>query len=369
MKWAWLVVVAGCAAKHPEDQLMPPGVTDLAIVVEHHGEVVSSRGDLREKFPLASLSKQIWGVEVFRAGLDVEKELVGGIRLRDVMQQTSGLGDDHDGEDDVGFSDLETPAFAPGAWWRYSNRGAEIVRVQVRSHWATQVPPDVAERAGLADVSKVIGAELSVCERPDMAKLGFVCADATAVAAFENATDRMPFIGKLRAPVVVDGVSLPYGMLTRIATIGGHRAFGHTGNYDDVSVAAFRFPDDDLTIVVLEHGKPEPGSRAPELLERIAREQLSIPEPRAQEAPADERAAIDGAYELDGHPAHIIARNSHVVLSLGGDALIPLTYIGDRTFTGAPNGYQIQFLPATGPVKAAAIGLPFMLDGLARRKP
>src|SRR6185503_10072426 len=105
-------------------------------------------------------------------------------------------------------------------------------------------------------------------------------------------------VRQMRTPTRIAGVELSYGWFTRIGKLGEHHAYGHTGDFPGVSVAAFRFPEDDLTIVVLMNSSPKPGFRAFELLTRIARAELGIPEPelRDSELPRAELDAIAGSY-------------------------------------------------------------------------
>jgi hypothetical protein len=52
--------------------------------------------------------------------------------------------------------------------------------------------------------------------------------------------------------VLADGTMVDYGLGTRLGSLSGHRVWGHTGSVVDAYVAtALRFPDDDVTVVVL----------------------------------------------------------------------------------------------------------------------
>src|SRR2546430_4188285 len=56
----------------------------------------------------------------------------------------------------------------------------------------------------------------------------------------------------MRSPTpLLSGVSIDYGLGTRLGKIGGHRMIGHTGTGGGFNNVLLRFPDDDLTVVVL----------------------------------------------------------------------------------------------------------------------
>lgn len=343
-------------------------------------------------YPLASLSKQYWAVAIAQLGIDVDAPVADflpefpdrRVRVRDLMQQTSGLGDDHAGEDDVHFSDLGELAFPPGTWWLYSNRGSLVARRLVEQvsgkPWADYLRDRIAGPLGL-DATSVCGDHVQLYEHgkrspgentETMRRVQFVCASVLDVVRFERSTDA-PELAKLRAPVAIDGVGeLPYGMFTRIVDLDGHRAYGHTGNFTGLSVAAFRFPAEDLTIAVLVNAAPKPGFRAYNLVEKIARAELGLPEPPATDAlpPPELLGQIAGDYTVG--PARgtvdVRAGRAHLVVRDGGRVLIdePLAWRGGRDFVGKQTGLS-TFLPKTGPARAAASGHRFAFDTLARR--
>src|SRR5262245_14243473 len=131
-----------------EAALRDGGAVGLSIVVMRGDKVVHARGyglaDVEAGIPaterwvylLASPSKQSWAVgigqlvEAHRVSVEsAVADLLPGfpdrrVTLRHLLTQTSGLGEDADDEDDVHYSDVPPPAFEPGTWWSYSNRGA-----------------------------------------------------------------------------------------------------------------------------------------------------------------------------------------------------------------------------------------------------
>lgn len=342
-------------------------------------------------YPLASLSKQYWAASVLQLGVDLDSSLANilykfpdrRVRVRDVLQQTSGLGGDHEAEDDVAFTDLPKLAFDPGTWWQYSNRGAVLARRIVEQvsgqTWAQYLHDHIAAPLGLENTG-VCGDHVQLYSygKPSdgepaetMRRVQFVCSTALDIVKFERWLDKLP---KLRTPVVIDGIGeLPYGLLTRIADLGGHKAYGHTGHQTGASVAAFRFPAEDVTIVVLMNASPRPGFDATDVLEKIARVELGVPAPAVTDLPPPPELLAQivgdyatggarGTFEVRGGRAHETVRVGERVLFDG-----PLAWRGGRTFDGGRGGEVNVFVPATGRATAVMVGAPFQLESLARR--
>ena len=377
------------------------GAVGISIAIAH-GDSIDTRAygfaDREKKvpaspytiYPLASLSKQYWAASVVQLGVDLDSSLADilyklpdrRIRVRDILQQTSGLGGDHDGEDDVAFTDLPKLAFDPGTWWQYSNRGAILARRVVEQvsgqTWAQYLHDHIAAPLGL-EATTVCGDHVQLYsygkpsegEPPEtMRRVQFVCSNVLDVVKFERWLDKVP---ELRRPVVIDGIGeLPYGLLTRIADLGGHKAYGHTGNFTGVSVAAFRFPAEDVTIVVLVNSSPRPGFEAWSLLEKIARAELGVPEQLSDLPPPPELLAqITGEYATGGARGVIEPREgrAHETVRVGEHVLFdgPLAWRGGRTFIGGHSGETNVFVPATGRARAVIAGTPFLMEALAKR--
>jgi hypothetical protein len=232
------------------------------------------------------------------------------VSLQQLLQQTSGLGDDHDGEDDERFTDVAAGDLAPGAWWIYSNRGSIVAR--------------------------------RVLER-------------------------------MRTPAATEVGDVDYGWFTRLGDLDEHKGVGHSGNFEEgVSVMSLRFPADDLTIAVLMNGAPAPGMTAWDLATRVARVELGLPAPEVHEQPADlalfEKLA--GRYDLHGIVATVRVRDGRLWLEVPGweGALL---YAGGTRFLGGPLGVDpdraTEFIVTGNVVRGAKVGHRFMLDGVARR--
>lgn len=399
------------------------GIVGMAVVVERGDTIVLARGygveDLETKrpvtprtvFPLASLSKQYWATvalrHVERGVLALDAPIASvlpafpdrRVTLAHLLQQTSGLGDDRPHEDDVRFTDLEPLAFAPGERWAYSNRGAILVRALVEQAagkpWATMLADEVARPLGLEHTSvcapgvhgyaaRAAGAVPAALDDETLTRVQFTCADALDVARFERSFDRHELlspasVAAMRTPVQLRAgdatVALDYGMLTRIGELAGHRAFGHTGNFPGVDVAAYRLPDDDLTIVVLENTTPRPGYKALAVAQTLARAILGIAEPQVRDlaVPADVLAACTGTFASATVEVRLTAKDGALWAELVRPAQWTgrLQYQGGDTFLGGPAGVRVdnvqRFVPARGKAMWVTWGSPWLLDGVAWR--
>jgi D-alanyl-D-alanine carboxypeptidase len=395
------------------------GAVGLSIAVLRGERVVHARGyglaDVahciaateQSVYPLASLSKQYWAVAF--AQLTAERRAAADepvahfpdrrLTVRHLLTQTSGLGDDRPDEDDATFSDAPALAFPPGTWWRYSNRGALVVRRIVErvtgQTWDAQLHARIAQPLGLAATTTCTAdnhvALYDAAHAPwsfpasEWQRLAFVCASALDVARFERGLDTGTLLARdavqrMRAPTALPGgIVVPYGWFTRIAELDGHIAYGHTGNLPGASVAAYRFPADDLTIVVLMNAAPKPGFRAWELLAAVARDELGLREPAIVDrpVPADELTAVAGSYAGGPLRAAISARGDRAWLTVQVEDKPlfdgALVWLGGRDFAGGPEGVHVdsfaRFLPATGKATAIAVGHRFLLDQLFRMVP
>jgi CubicO group peptidase (beta-lactamase class C family) len=443
MRWiAITAVTAACGSTHPRpapvdelrlgtaidgvvhDAVAHGGVLGVAVVVMRGDRVVRARGygftDAARTTPmtehavvaLGSLSKQYWSaavmqlVEAGRLSLDEPVQRIlpsfpdARVTVRHLLDQTSGLGDDVEHEDDDGFHDLAPGAFAPGTMWMYSNRGALIVRKIVETvtgadfaaylrdriaaplalHATTVCPGQGGRVPGWTfDGDTPLPASLT---DENMTRVRFVCADAVDVAAWERGLDhllRADSLAALRAPTRIDQLALRYGLFTRIAELPGHRGYGHTGTFPGIDVATFRFPDDDLTIVALENSTPRPGHAAVDLAIAIARAAFGSPAPSTDPlpVPAALLAACPGDFVAPGLRLRISARDTGLWAELVEPAVAhwsgPIIYRGGADFIGGPGGVAADvittFTIVDGKAQWIAWGHRWLLDGVARRAP
>jgi CubicO group peptidase (beta-lactamase class C family) len=357
-------------------------------------------------FPLASLSKQYWATAI--AQLVEDGRLAGDYAVADILAafpdrrvtvghlltQTSGLGDDAPAEDDITFRDFPKLAFDPGAGWLYSNRGALLARRIVEqvtgAPFERQLRDRIAAPLHLAS-TRICGNDHVALYRDgkpwsdaaaELARLAFVCSDAVDVARFERSFDvggllRPASVAAMRRPTMLDGVSVPYGWFTRIGDLDGRVAYGHTGGMPGVSVAAFRFPADDLTVVVLANTEPERGFKAHDVLLHVARAELHLVEPAMLYRPMSqtELDAIAGTYTSGPQRVTVSARDGKpwIVITVGDKrvwegALAP---VGGRSFAGGPDGARAdevaRFEPATGKATMILVGHRLLLEAVFAR--
>lgn len=410
------LAVAGCAmppASRAADKELATAVEAAAHDALEQGAervgVAILRGDelaaVRDEtavVPLASISKQYWAVAAVQLAaegrLDIDAPVArvlpafpaADVRVRDLLQHTSGLGDDFAGEDDEAFTDRPAFAFPAGTFWRYSNRGSLVVRRVVErasgQAWAAVLRERIADPLGLTSTRVCAPADGPGMPAAEMERIGFVCASALDVARFERGLDRgrlLPpeWLERMHAPVTLSvggaKIELGYGWFTRIGEVDGHRAIGHTGNFPGVSVAAFTFPEEGLTIAVLERGAPQHHVTAVALLSRLARAALGLPDPKlptASSPPPTLLTACAGEYDLGGELLHIEARDGQLwARSAGMEAPMKLLWVGGSSFLGGPSGFDPDE-PSTFHLngnRAVAVswGHRLMLDGIAPRLP
>ncbi len=395
-----VVVSAGCGGARPApaiDPILDGQTVDVSVVILRGDDVAVAR-DAERVIPLASLSKQLWATAIAQLSeqgtLDVDAPVAdvlpafpdARVTVRHLMTHTSGLGDDADGEDDEAFTDLPPPAFEPGSWWTYSNRASLVARRVIEAASGQTWPEYLAAHiAGPLELRSM--RTCTADDAPDMPattidRIEFVCANALDVARFERALDRGRLVSAetlaaMRAPTQIAGAEVPYGWFTRIGDVDGHRGFGHTGNFPGVSVAAYTFPDDDLTIAVLTRGSSPP---AWALLTQIARTTLDLPPPTlptddAARPPPALAALAAGTYEAAGMVIRITDRDG----TLHGQIVEPaelawegdLVWLGDTHFAGSPEGVdpdaRLTFLVVDDHAIGFMLGHRLLLDIVFRR--
>jgi len=426
MRWLAVLVVACCAcggagptplAKVDADEIdwraraaLRAGGEAISIVILRGDEVVLARGwgdvggqpaTARTVYPLASLSKQFWATAI--AQLDEAGALDAAapvttvlpsfpdprVIISQLLEHTAGIGDDADGEDDETFADLPAIAFTPGTRWSYSNRGSLIARrVAERAAgvpWPEYLVKRIAAPLRLRSVRTCAPDDAPGLPAATVERVQFVCADALDVARFEHSFDtgallRAETVARMRRPVAIPvlGGTLPldYGWFTRIGTLDGHRGYGHTGNFPGVSVAAFAFPDDGLTVAVLMTGNPRAGATATALLTGIVRLMLGLDTPQPRGAPPTALLeAAAGDYEGSGVRLRVSAVEGELQLEIVDPPPARwtgrLTWMGDTSFAGGPDGFDPDLLGTFhivgDRVAAVSWGHRLMLDGVAWR--
>ena len=221
-----------------------------------------------------------------------------------------------------------SPDFEPGTSWRYNNSafymaGMVVERVTTQDY-ATYVREHVFRPLGMSTASlcdahmvvpnltsgyeraggKLVPAAFLSWKLPFAA--GAVCATPTDLVKWQTALESGRFINDASATVMrsqttlTDGTSVDYGLGTRIGSLDGHRAFGHTGSGGGFGNVLVNYPDRRLTIIVLTNTGSSAGS-ALSIAAAIARTVFGTPEANVPDlsVPAAELSALSGTYDSD----------------------------------------------------------------------
>jgi D-alanyl-D-alanine carboxypeptidase len=266
--------------------------------------------------------------------------------------------------------------FEPGTSWRYNNTGfyllgmvIEKVAGQSYADYMTDhvfqplgmtatrygdFRPIIANRASgyELDHGTLVNAEPMSWKAPFAG--GALCSTVMDLVRWERALEHRELIGPatlklMRSPTIIDGVSLDYGFGTRIGTLGGHRVVGHTGNGGGFRNVLFRFPDDDLTIVVLTNtdgGEPSAGLIA----SRIARAVLGIADELLRDEPLPSALGeeLSGTFESAEGAMIVSVRDGKLGFqSAPQGPFTPLRYQGKRAFAILPDVTLIM-MPDSG---------------------
>ena len=239
--------------------------------------------------------------------------------------------------------------FEPGTRWRYDNSafylaGMVVERVTkqeygayVREHvfkplgmssaslcYARMVVPHLASGYEVEGDALVNAAFVS-WKLPFAA--GAICATATDLLKWEAALETGRVLTRsslalLRTPTTLaDGTKIDYGLGTRLGSLDGHRMLGQTKGEGGFRTVLESFPDDHLTIVILENmgdaGSPAPVAIAAD----IARAALGLKKPAVLDLPVPnaELAALSGEYDSDEGPVEIFAHDGKLHYRIPGN--------------------------------------------------
>jgi CubicO group peptidase (beta-lactamase class C family) len=252
--------------------------------------------------------------------------------------------------------------FEPGANWRYNNTGFYLLGMVIEKvtgqSYADAMEQRVFKPLGMdatrycgfrgvvkerasgyeVDHGTLVNAEPMSWDAPYAA--GSICSTVLDLARFERAIEGHQLFSDstltmMRTPTTLsDSIAVDYGFGTRLGSLAGHRVLGHTGNGGGFKNVLERFPDDDLTIVVLTNA--DGGAMRPGILAtRIARLVLGIPAEPMRDLPlsAAEAAPFLGTFESDEGTVTTLPREGGLGFRPGPDGpLIPLYYQGSTTF-------------------------------------
>src|SRR5205823_3901297 len=94
---------------------------------------------------------------------------------------------------------------------------------------------------------------------------GALCSSVLDLLAYQRALDDLRMLGqasyqRMRTPAQLeDGWPTTYGFGLVNDAWDGHRLVGHGGQINGFQTMLFRYPDDDVTVVVLENANPAGG--------------------------------------------------------------------------------------------------------------
>ena len=221
----------------------------------------------------------------------------------------------------------QAPLFAAGERWAYSNTAFYLAAIAMERasgrSWAELIRDEIASPLGLDTLQPcdalIVRNELrgftvtddGVAEDPFYVEQGVkgdggLCVTAVELARLGRALERGElvsgegFAAMLTPTTLTNGVTVDYGLGLRRGELGGRRVWGHTGSIGAYIATMMRFPDDDLTVVVLQNtGSAETGALT--LAGYLAEESLNLPPANWPEPtlPA-EFARYVGTYEARG---------------------------------------------------------------------
>lgn len=389
------------------------GFSNVADRVAASGETV---------FPICSISKNFAAAAVLKLAeqgrvdrsAPASRYLAGvpglppEITVDALLNHSSGLGSYNEGDDwdrlatravprdEMVARIASRPHSRPGEEWGYSNSafylaGLLVESVSGRSYWdflgeaffrplgmrragpcADMAPPSRA-RGYRVEKGQLAGAETENWRNPYAG--GGLCMTAGELLAWQAALDSgralsAESVRAMRAPTrLSNGRRYDYGLGTRLGSLDGHPVLGHTGGGQGFSNVLVRFPDDDLTIVVLKNYAGGPGAAV--IAARIARRLMGLPafEPRGGAPPPALLSALSGDWTSDEGPFRLISRERRLQAEIPGGPTLESPWMGGTTFV-AGEEQTVRFEVAKGRSdRAAQYGGGLFESVLVRRKP
>ncbi|MGE3615488.1 MAG: serine hydrolase domain-containing protein [Gemmatimonadales bacterium] len=170
--------------------------------------------------------------------------------------------------------------------------------------------PIIPHRAGGYEVQGAVVTNAVPLSLNTPGAAGALCSNVLDLLTWQHGFDAARLItpasrDQIRTSAVLnDGKPTNYGFGVAIRNFEGHRSFAHSGGINGFATWLARYPDDDLTVVVLTNSGSGPATRIGDL---IARVMLGIPLPTLADLPppAADRAALVGRYTVAGAPVVI----------------------------------------------------------------
>jgi D-alanyl-D-alanine carboxypeptidase len=352
------------------------GLADVTAGVSASGDTV---------YPICSISKNFAAAAILKLAEQGRVDLsapaarylpgVAGlpaeVTVASLLNHSSGLGSYNDGPDWETLAPRAIPHAEmlariasgkrepPGTEWGYSNSafyiaGLLVERVSGKSYWAfldgsffrplgmrraaacADVPARSRARGHRVEKGSLVGAESENWRNPFAG--GGLCLTAGELLAWEAALDSgralsSESVRAMRTPTrLADKRRYDYGLGTRLGSLDGHPVLGHTGGGQGFSTVLMRFPDDDLTIVVLKNFSGGPGAAT--IGARLARRLLGMPafEPRGGAAPKALLAAVAGDWIGDEGPFRLSSGDGVLRAEIPNGPVIESPWMGGTTF-------------------------------------
>ena len=162
-----------------------------------------------------------------------------------------------------------------------------------------------------------------------------LCSTAPDVARWANSLEQGQVVSRESYARMVspsrteDGKTNDYGFGLYVGRFAGHRVVWHGGFIAGFSAEAERYPDDDLTVVVLRNTE---GPLVVTIAERIARAALGIHEPAGQPVPLELGRRCEGEYGPDKARLSLERRNGKLFARRGKEEPVELLRDGEAVF-------------------------------------
>jgi CubicO group peptidase (beta-lactamase class C family) len=246
--------------------------------------------------------------------------------------------------------------FVPGSQWSYSNSGyyllgmivervsgrryGEYVRDEIAAplKLSATAPCDLvfgspaatrgydAKDSGLV-ASRLIGAPNIVADGGLCSTVGDLSRLPTALAR-GNVVNAASLAAMREPTTLASGIAIDYGLGVRRGVLEGHELWGHTGGMDSYWSVLARYPDDDVTIVVLVNTEGA-DEDALTIAGNVARVVLRLGEPVLADLPVTpkEAAAYAGTYQRSSDRIRIYAEAGHLRRAVEGSERPPGTLL------------------------------------------
>jgi CubicO group peptidase (beta-lactamase class C family) len=259
--------------------------------------------------------------------------------------------------------------FEPGERYRYSNSGYVLLGYLIERITGESYEKFVRENiftplgmkdSGYDSTSAVIAHRASgyVFADDKFENSGFVHMSTphAAGALYSTTEDLLKweqglFGGKLLQPKSLEKMTTPfknnYGFGLNVRTVKGHKEIEHTGGINGFATDMAYYPDDKLTVVVLENlnGGPAPNQVATTLAALAMGETVTLTSER-KEIPLDPKvlARYVGAYHMDAGGNNVITLDGHQLYSkLGPQAPIAIYPESETRFFLKVLDAQLEF--------------------------